>query len=298
MSSESPLSFAKLHNRLKIAGQLLAETALRVGAGRDNEVTSNRLPVLRDGRGRPYLPGASLKGIFRSRIEALIRAINPSQALDLLELEEQIKVFKLKIEASEEIRQSAASGALAKADLQRSQLIWEQSTLIDKTFGAPWIASHTFFKDAHIDPKLWFDQFERRNGVGINRDTETAQDGLLYDYEVVPAGSIFHFEVVMENVEPWQLGLLTLGLRPWLNGDVQVGGFRSRGLGYIRLINANYSYHEVEPGKPETVLALLGYSAAAQSEQSFDLNDKRLKEWAAAFVDKLKEIAEQGVSHA
>jgi CRISPR-associated RAMP protein (TIGR02581 family) len=295
MSNESLLSFAKLHNRLKVTGKLVSETALRVGAGRDNEVTSNRLPVLRDGRGRPYLPGASLKGTLRSRMEALIRAIDPTQALDLLELEAQIATYKKLFEQDNELQ---APGQLSKQDQRRSQIIWERSTLIDKTFGAPWIASHIFFKDAHIDSELWFGQFERRNGVAINRDTEIAQDGLLYDYEVVPAGLPFDFEVVMENVEPWQLGLLVLGLRPWLNGDVQIGGFRSRGLGYVRLTNASYSYHEVEAGKPESVLALLGYSEAAQNEQSFDLNDEQLKGWAEAFVNHLKEIAAQGASHA
>lgn len=288
--NENPSSFAVLRNRLHIKGSLKTLTALRIGAGRSSALIGSDLPVLRDSFHRPYIPGASLKGTLRSMIEALVRAINPSQALDLLELEARVKDLKQELEDDEKLRDLQESSDPSGADLRRSQLIWERATLIDKTFGAPWIASHTFFKDAHIDPELWFGQYENRNGVGINRDTDTAQNSLLYNYEVVPAGLPFNFEVVMENVEAWQLGLLVLGLRPWLSGDVQVGGFRSRGLGYVRLINASYSYHEVEQGKPETVLALLGYSSTAQSEQSFDLNDERLKGWADAFVTRLKEI--------
>jgi hypothetical protein len=40
-------SFAALHNRLRVTGQLVAETALRIGSGRESGVTGSDLPVLR-----------------------------------------------------------------------------------------------------------------------------------------------------------------------------------------------------------------------------------------------------------
>ncbi|MFT4189112.1 MAG: RAMP superfamily CRISPR-associated protein [Aeromicrobium sp.] len=46
-----------------ITGQLVAESALHVGASRSDAVTD--LPVLRDGSGRPLLPGTSLAGVLR-----------------------------------------------------------------------------------------------------------------------------------------------------------------------------------------------------------------------------------------
>ena len=60
MATESRYSFATLHNCLRVTGTLVAQTALRIGAGRSSEVTGTDLPVLRDARGRPLIPGASI----------------------------------------------------------------------------------------------------------------------------------------------------------------------------------------------------------------------------------------------
>ena len=61
MPSESIHSFAALQNRLTIAGTLVALTALRIGAGRDTEVTSNDLPVLRGDTNTGLHPGRFLE---------------------------------------------------------------------------------------------------------------------------------------------------------------------------------------------------------------------------------------------
>src|SRR5438477_13163565 len=98
MSDESIYSFAVLRNRLVVTGDLVALTALRIGAGRASDVTGNDLPVLRDALGSPFVPGASLKGAFRARLEALIRAVAPAEALDLPEIEawQALKIAPLK----------------------------------------------------------------------------------------------------------------------------------------------------------------------------------------------------------
>ena len=106
MPSESIHSFAALQNRLTIAGTLVALTALRIGAGRDTEVTSNDLPVLRDALGRPFIPGASLKGTLRARVEALINTIAPQQVRDFDELEafQRTEIVVLKNEFQDQDR--------------------------------------------------------------------------------------------------------------------------------------------------------------------------------------------------
>jgi CRISPR-associated RAMP protein (TIGR02581 family) len=206
-------------------------------------------------------------------------------------------------ERDETIQKLAQSGNIVAIDRQLSQRIWNKSTLIDLTFGAPWTAGRIFFKDALIDRSLWAGRFEVRNGVGLNRDTETVEQGLLYDYEVVPAGMRFDFELVLENAADWQLGMVLLALRPWQNGDVQIGGFRSRGMGHVQLTEVAARYTRVET--PDDVLSLLGYGesgaidlplarlpgvrpAPVDAEPPLESVPEPLKGWFDAFRDTLK----------
>ena len=276
-TNESIYSFAALHNRLHIRGNLVALTGLRIGAGRSSNIIGNDLPVLRDAAGAPFVPGASLKGAFRARLDALVRTVQPDQALDLLELEDKQRMVISKLKERND---------LAKDDRALSKEIWQKSTLIDLTFGAQWVAGRVFFKDALVDRLLWFDQYEIRNGVAINRDTETVNGANLYDYEVVPAGVRFTFELVLENAAPWQLGMILLALRPWQNGDVQIGGFRSRGLGHVKLTDASAQYTDLS--SVDGVLSLLGYGDTTTTRDlPLDAPDSTMHTWFRAFKQAL-----------
>ncbi len=295
MHSEPIYSFAALRNQLRVTGDLVALTALRIGAGRASDVTSNDLPVLRDALGAPFIPGASIKGAFRARIEALIRAVAPDQALDLLEIEAWMRREIPKLNEDPGIRSLRQQGHVAEADRRFSEVIWARSTLIDLTFGAPWIAGRIFFKDALVDRSIWFHQFEVRNGVALNRDTETAEPGLLYDYEVVPAGMRFRFEVVLENAETWQRGLLLLALKPWEDGNAWIGGFRSRGLGRMQLHTTERRYIEVTPDATgvDAVLRMFGYGSEGSTELLQD-DDPRIIDWITDFRHELVAQAQKG----
>ena len=274
-------SFATLRNRLRVTGTLVALTALRIGSGRSTEVTGTDLPVLRDARGRPLIPGASIKGALRSRMESLVRVVNDDEALDLPALQDKVGDLAKLLEHDADLKRlRAKSNNAAAVDQYTSTFYWKHSTLIDLTFGAQWTASRVFVRDALVDTSLWFGQYEVRNGVGIDRDTETASDGLLYDYEVVPAGTRFDFALSAENMADWQLGMLVLALAPWERGEAQVGGFRSRGLGYVQLEGASYDYTTV--ANADDVIALLEGSGGAK----IDADDRR--EWIAAFKAALE----------
>lgn len=270
MPNSSIHSFAALHNRLTVRGVLTALTALRIGAGRESDVIGSDLPVLRNALGRPFIPGASLKGAFRARLEGLIRTVAESEVRDFKEIEDRMR-----------------KGMAEQPDDE----IWKQSTMIELTFGAPWLAGRILFKDAMIDPDFWFGQFEVRNGVALNRDTDTVEQGLLYDYEVVPAGMRFDFELVMENATDWQLGMIVLGLQPWIRGEMQLGGFRSRGLGYVQLDNVSYDFVELRPGDAESLLAFL------DDTHTHTPDSTTIDAWKRAFRDELQRRAKQEVTN-
>jgi CRISPR-associated RAMP protein (TIGR02581 family) len=270
-------SFEQLHNHLHVEGELVAQTAMRVGAGRASDVIGNDLPVLRDALSRPFIPGASLKGAFRARLEALIATVAPGEVRDFEALE---RFTRTEVPA---LKQKYRDN-----DRRLSQEIWQRSTMIDLTFGSPELAGRLFFKDALVQKDIWFGQFEVRNGVVLNRDTETAESGLLYDYEVVPAETRFDFELVLENAEDWQLGMVMLALQPWIRGDAQIGGFRSRGLGHIKLDEETLKCHYIQIDSVDAVLRMLE-CGSAQDTISFD--GKRVKQWREAFAAKLTACA-------
>ncbi len=267
--NEHTLSFAALQNRLIVAGTLTARTALRIGAGRSQALSGSDLPVLRDVAGRPFIPGASLKGALRARAEALLVAAG-----------QDVRDFQGLEDALRDTIQPIIAGA--KKDSDKAQEIWSKSTLIDLTFGAPWVAGRLFVRDAPVLAESWFGQHEVRNGVGLNRDTETAEENILYNYEVTPAGTQFAFRLTLENAEDWQRGLVLLLLRPFERGEAAIGGFRSRGLGQVQLEQVTRRYVAVTDAA--SALSLLrddpleaGVAVDAAQEQ----------EWIAAFETKL-----------
>jgi CRISPR-associated RAMP protein (TIGR02581 family) len=220
--------FDVFQNRLEIIGTLTTVTAIRVGAGRSIDPIGTDLPVMKDALGQPLIPGSSFKGALRSRVEAFLRGINPEFALDPSELVNQEKSNAVK-QIKERHREDRHD-----ADLTRD--LMGITDLASQVFGAPWLAGKVQIRDLTVVPGAWFGQYQERDGVGIDRDTETASGGAKYDFQVVPAGTPFQFQAVMENAEDWQLGLLVLGLNQFEQGQVPLGGARSRGLGVVELV--------------------------------------------------------------
>lgn len=128
-------------------------------------------------------------------------------------------------------------------DAALTKAIFQETDLISSAFGSPWQSSKFQVRDLTVNPNIWFGQYQERDGVSIDRDTETAADGRLYDFQVVPAGTEFRFKAVFENAETlpngqfehWELGLLVLGLQQFKNQQIPLGGGNSRGLGVVEL---------------------------------------------------------------
>ncbi len=134
-------------------------------------------------------------------------------------------------------------------------------------------------RDLPVVTDEWFGQFDRRDGVAIDRDKGTVSEGRLYDYEVVPAGTRFELHIEAENLDRWQLGLLWLGLRALERGDVAVGGFTSRGLGWITAEDLEAQFFE----GAQALLDLMGGAGAGEP-----IGDEQAKSWVNAFRAELQ----------
>ena len=284
----SVTAFDTLQSRLRFSGVLTARTGLRIGIGRDNDVAGRDLPVMRDASGRPFIPGASFKGALRAQLEAALRGLR-----DRDEEQRKLACYVLEREGRcipddtiKQWRKDLAGNNKTRPIIEQevAKRVLSDSCLICQTLGSTWLASHIAIRDLAVEPALWFGQFEVRQGVSLDRDTETAREGLLYNFETVPAGTRFLLEIEADNLQPWQQGLLLLGLTPFVRGEASLGGARSRGLGQVILTDGVWSSWELGESRASSVLGLLrdGPQPAGESIKTG---------WRDALLAKLEEVA-------
>ncbi|NES19147.1 MAG: CRISPR-associated RAMP protein [Symploca sp. SIO3E6] len=271
--------FDTFRNRLELTGTLTTVTALRISAGRSTEPIGSDLPVIKDALGRPLIPGASFKGALRSRLESFLRGIVGSDRKLVANpaIEEEWSL------TSTEMRQLKDNYT---DDAALTTAILAQTDLISHLFGSPWIASKFQVRDLTVLPEYWFGQYQERDGVAIDRDTETAADGKLYDFQVVPAGTPFEFKAVVENAEEWELGLLMIGLHQFETEQIPLGGGRSRGLGVVKLEIDKMDWFDYPEDQPQYLLEylkklVLGDDSAYEDAQDFK------DHWVEQLIDYL-----------
>ncbi len=270
--------FDTFKSRLELSGKLSTITALRIGAGRSTDPTSSDLPVMKDALGRPLIPGASFKGVLRSRLESLLRSIDPELARDPNELVDSIWMNRVK-----DLKKDFTDDELL------TKALINMTDRVSMLFGSPWLAGKLQIQDLYVKPEIWFGQYQERDGVSIDRDTETAADGRKYDFQVVPAGTIFSFKAIVENATKAELGLLTIGLNQFENEMIPLGGGSSRGLGVVKLeldetiwVNPTNSSELLDYLQESVAGQLQKYNKTRQEFQS--LQDS----WTSTLIDELR----------
>lgn len=242
--------FHSFKNRYFITAELGMERPLHIGKGASLEPVGTDLPVVKTREGLPYIPGSSIKGVLRSELERMLKTLD-SQKIKL-KGNKQIWACNIFEEREKCIpqRKGANPDRRSKKELEEeskengkineekfTQKIIENSCTACSLFGSTEIASRIYFKDTFLSDKSTHIKTEIRDGVAIDRDTGTAKKGAKFDYEIVPSGSRFKFEAILENVEPWEVGLLGLVLKSWERGEIAIGGKTSAGLGWGKLEN-------------------------------------------------------------
>jgi CRISPR-associated RAMP protein (TIGR02581 family) len=278
------LSRAKLQARRRVHGELVLDTALHLGGGR-NPAKGTDSPIVRDGFGRPFIPGSSIKGAVRAAVERLVpnlqisacglydREANCLSALPetdsrVINFREIQEGFGKPFNASVKEKLSALLQGTGKSlnDLPNTREITEEDLLflldlhlcdVCKTFGSPFIGAAIFFHDAPVNPEKWIGLTQVRDGVGIDRDSGRAVDGLKYDYEVVPPQTVFQYSMTIETGDALGLGLAALALHELKEGNVPLGGIRSRGLGRCHLDQEKTFVESLELGDLEALKAYL-----------------------------------------
>jgi len=229
---------------VRIKGIFECIEPLRIGAGRTDVLTSAvDLAVLRigmrDESGNridvPYIPGSSLKGVFRTyakhlggiRNVVMCNGLPNSTCMDA-EVEYGVKLQR-KIQ---QLMKSSQYNDIRK-------LFDEWVCIGCKIFGAPTYLGNVFFSDCFpYDPdhKKWLNySFNVKPGIAIDRRTGAAARGALFEVEFVEPGSEFYFTIDAKNIPNYALGLLAEILLEIDSGRIRLGGFKTRGFGKVKI---------------------------------------------------------------
>ena len=203
----------------------------------------------RNGTMEVYLPGSSLKGVFRSHIEKVIRTLkdgvvcnpfvrtDPDSENDQLVCPDYVGVscgdkFEVRQKEQLEVNQVQWRRHPKKEDLS-NEAVYLDSCPACRLFGSNSFIGRVAISDAYLVEGSQ-QKTEQRDGVGIDRLTGGAAGTAKFDLEVVSSGVDFETDIYMRNFEVWQLGMLMLIVSDLEEGLIRIGSGRSRGLGNVK----------------------------------------------------------------
>jgi CRISPR-associated RAMP protein (TIGR02581 family) len=219
----------ELLNRYVFEGKLEMRTGLHIGGGKMT-LSHTDSPVVLTPDGLPFIPGSSFKGTLRSTVEKFIARLPADLGLHTCGLPtEENPSEQCPTARSKEITKRRRDDQDNAEDIMNKER--EKLCHTCQLFGSPFTAARITINDLYLINDEWSGTTQIRDGVAIDRDSETAKNGAKYDFEVVPSTTIFGMRLIIENATEEDLQLISIGLSEFVSGFGGVGGFRSRGLG-------------------------------------------------------------------
>jgi len=234
------ISHSTLLRECLLTGYIVVKSPVRVGTGREAPLEASvDLAVVRiklKDKSVPYIPGSSIKGVFRSTAIQLARAKGLKVCSGLGDETCMNQEHALLDQIQTLLKDGASSEAL--------NLFNKNACLLCKIFGAPSFTGHVDFSDAYpVDEhgNVLDVATGVRVGIAINRRTGAAYPGALYHVEYVEPGSRFKFRIYSTNLPNYAIGLLAKILRMIHQGWVRIGSFKTRGFGEISLDSLRFA---------------------------------------------------------
>jgi CRISPR-associated protein Csm3 len=234
----------------KVRAQVLFQftTAFHIGSGQGGESGTDS-GILMDAAEYPVVPGASLKGVFRSTVENLVASLNHIQ-LWACGLQNGLYSDRPCIGGGVT---SNETYTMANKQYQNShgkdvRGIEKNRCSVCTLFGSPLSGGRLFVSDAELATPDIF-RLEHRDGVGLDRDSGTARDGIKYDYDVANSGLFYTTQIEIDHPAPADMALFGMGLLEWRYNGLRLGGKTSRGLGVTAI--HELALATVDLGDPE-----------------------------------------------
>ncbi len=220
--------------RIETTGPLLVKSGEQSISGPD------MAPVLtyRNGRREVFIPGSSLKGVFRSHIEKIICSLQsgvvcyPFEVGDERQAGQEGRLRDYRNSCGGTFNEYGKRSERHRQFLEeRTDLVYKASCPACRLFGSTGFSGRIAISDAHL---VGDEITERRDGVGIDRLTGGASHGAKFELKVVGTGVVFETAIHLRNFEIWQLGMLFVVLEDLQDELIHIGSGRSRGLGRVR----------------------------------------------------------------
>lgn len=243
--------FKKLHNEAIYRFRLKTASPFVIKSGEEDILDPNAskgqlLRSLHNWQRKVVIPGSTLKGVFRSRAEQLMRTMGCS-----------------------------IEGKFIRGDNESGQFIYEEkSDAAQQLFGSTALKGRIVFNDAF--PAQGTEVVEGlRHMVGINRITGGADNGRKFDTEVVEQGT-FEVEVRLVNYELKHLALIAWLLLDLHEGFMKIGSFTTRGFGRFEVEHLTLQVHEYR----RKVDKLTGFFENDSTGETLHWNNALLKKTA------------------
>ena len=208
--------------------------------------------TFREGGEMLYIPGSSLKGVFRSFIEKALRTINEANSWKRACPTFEAKDKEHEPNCTQRIRELANTDRKGNVEIKSCD-VYRESCGACRIFGNTLLKGRLAFTDMLSASDI---KTDTRYGVAISRLSHAVAQG-PFEMEVAVSGS-FKGKIIMENYELWQLGLLATAIESLNQGFLKVGFGKNRGLGQVNLKIKNVILEEIAPLKADTTLRGLG----------------------------------------
>lgn len=180
-----------------------------------------------DGKGNPWLPPSTLRGVIRTRCEQILRTLHPAAACDPSNDKEgdPLRSCSSRIEAMK-----------SKMNKKDEWPTWKELEAPDflcmacQLFGCGHLGGRVRFQ-----PGVYKENREHQNTLlhflAIDRFKGGGKDGAKFDawpmYDTFFSGC----RIIVEDCEPWQIGLLAMALKDLMQADLHMGFGTRKGFG-------------------------------------------------------------------
>lgn len=229
----------KLVNEAFFTLRITATGPILIKSGHATISGPDMTPVLtfRNGQQEVFLPGSSLKGMFRSHSEKVICSLQPRVVCYPFSVSKDKEVDLAQRRNDYRDSCGAVFAELAKSTKawrdkleEETNFVYANSCPTCRLFGSTSFIGRISISDAYLVSKAITEQ---RDGVGIDRLTGGASHGAKFELEVVSTGVAFETNIHLRNFEIWQLGMLFVVLQDLADELIRLGSGRSRGLGQV-----------------------------------------------------------------
>lgn len=210
-----------------------------------------------------YIPGSSMKGVVRSFVEKALRTID-----DRSSWRWACPTFEKKGEDQEPNCTQRMKGDSGEKDKAKKELaswdIYKGSCGACRLFGNTFLRGRLAFTDMLPADGVRIET-ETRYGVAISRLSHAVAQG-PFEMEVAVSGA-FSGQVILENYEIWQMGVLAAAMESMNHGQLKVGFGKNRGFGQVRVNVNDASVEEIAPVNDRHTLRGLGRFVRADEER-------------------------------